>query len=70
MSFTNILESRIDIIFLKILIQSHQNILIATPSPLPLLINLWPKMINEPNMCLKTDKKVNAIQNKKLFASI
>ena len=70
MSFTNILESRIDIIFLKILIQSHQNILTATPSPLPLLINLWPKMINEPNRCLKTDKKVNAIQSKKLFTSI
>ena len=40
---------------------AHQNILIATPSPLPLLINFWPKMRNEPNRRLKTDKKVNVI---------
>ena len=40
---------------------AHQKILIATPSPLPLLINFWPKMRNEPNRRLKTDKKVNVI---------
>ena len=40
---------------------AHQNILIATPAPLPLLINFWPKIRNEPNERLKTDKKVNVM---------
>ena len=30
---------------------------LATPSPLPLLINFWPKMRNKPNRHLKSDKR-------------
>ena len=44
MSFTNIVESRIDSFE-----NAQQNIFIATPSPLLLLINFSPKLRNESN---------------------
>ena len=57
MSFTNILEPRIDI-FLKM---HTKKILSQPPHHSPLLINFWPKMRNEPNRRLKADKNVNVI---------
>ena len=57
MSFTNILEPRIDI-FLKM---RTKKILSQPPHHSPLLINFWPKMRNEPNRRLKADKNVNVI---------
>ena len=58
MSFTNILESsRIDI-FLKM---RTKIFLLQLPHHSPLLISFWPKMKNEPNRRLKTNKKVNVI---------
>ena len=57
MSFTDILEPRIDI-FLKM---HTKNFLSQPPHHFPVLINFWPKMRNEPNRRLKADKKVNVI---------
>ena len=66
MSFTNILECRIDIS-----LEMHTKIFLSQPPHhSPLLINFWLKMRNEPNRRLKTDKYVHVIRNKKLFASM
>ena len=56
MSFTNIVESRIDSFE-----NAQQNIFIATPSPLPLLINFWPKLRNEPNQNIGVSRLIKKL---------
>ena len=57
MSFTNIVESRIDIVLKK-----HSKTFLLQPTHhAPLLINFWPKMRNEPNQNIGVSRLIKKL---------